>query len=68
MSQLKRNTEFHFAASEKPADEQSPGIDQSQPWKTLEMKRALAAWQSGEDAGCDPYNTIGSRAIRQRVA
>ena len=68
MSELKRNIDFRFGAGEKPAESSTPGIDESQPRQTLEMKRAMALWEGSQEAGSDPYNTVGVRAIKPRAA
>jgi hypothetical protein len=69
MSELKRNTNnFSFGAGEKPAEATTPGIEESQPRQTLEMKRAMALWEGSQEVGSDPYNAVGARAIRPRAA
>lgn len=64
MSELKRNPVFQFASGPQSGGIASPFIDESQPWKTQELRRSLAAMAGDANTGCDPYNTIGTRAIK----
>lgn len=68
MSDLKRNPEFQFAAGSKLVGTDQPGIEESQPRQTLEVKRAMDLLDAAQDNGCDPYNTLGTRPIRPRAA
>ena len=68
MSELKRNPDFQFSAGSKQAGPQEPGIDESQPRQTLEVRRAMDLLDGAQDNGCDPYNTLGTRPIRPRAA
>ncbi len=69
MSELKRNTnDFRFGTGERVAAASTPGIEESQPRQTLEMVRAMALWEGSQEAGSDPYNTVGVRAIKPRAA
>lgn len=68
MSDLKRNADFQFGGGRKPAGSPTPGIEDSQPRQTLEVKRAMDLLDAAHDNGCDPYNTLGTRPIRPRAA
>jgi hypothetical protein len=63
MSDLKRKTDFQFGNRGKSGPS-TPGIEDSQPRQTLEVKRATEFLDAAHDTGCDPYNTIGTRPIR----
>lgn len=66
MSELKRNADFAqgHPARKTPA----AGIDESQPWRTADMQQAMERWAVSADAGFDPYNHVGTSAIKPRAA
>jgi len=64
MSDLKRKADFQFGPRGKSTGPSGPGIDESQPGQTLEVKRAMDFLDAAHDSGCDPYNTISTRMIR----
>lgn len=68
MSELKRNADFQFGGGDRSKDSSGPGIEESQPRQTLEVKRAMALWAGNQESGCDPYNAVGARAIKPRAA
>jgi hypothetical protein len=68
MSELKRNTDFPVNAATPQAPAARPGIEESQPWRTAEMQRAMEVWIGNPEAGGDPYNHVGARARKPRAA
>jgi hypothetical protein len=68
MSELKRNTDFAVGVAAAKAMPTSAGIDESQPWRTADMQRAMASWTGLAEAGFDPYNHVGTLAKKSRVA
>jgi len=66
MSEQKRNMDFTLGNKAVPAATApgATGIGESQPWRAPDQARALALWKDGQNAGCDPYNSVGVRAFR----
>lgn len=68
MPEPKRNTDFPVNAAPAPGTRTIPGIEESQPWRTADMQRALERWTGDAEAGFDPYNHVGSQALKPRAA
>lgn len=67
MSELKRNPDFAGGTSAR-APTSTAGIDESQPWRTADMQRAMERWDASAEAGFDPYNHVGTRAKKPQAA
>lgn len=65
MSDLKRSADFRIGTRRVPATSATPGIEESQPWHAAEVQKNLDLWAQTAEAGCDPYNNTGIRAIRR---
>lgn len=68
MSELKRNADFATGSGGAKPSAGAAGIDESQPWRTAEMRQALAGWDPAADAGFDPYNHVGTQARKSQAA
>jgi hypothetical protein len=68
MSELKRNADFVAARTPARALPAAAGIDESQPWRTADMHRAMELWDESAVAGFDPYNHVGARTKKPQAA
>lgn len=68
MSELKRNPELAAGAPPARTLPAPAGIDESQPWRTADMQRAMEHWEASGEAGFDPYNHVGTRARKPHAA
>ena len=68
MSELKRNADFAARSLAAEAMPLATGIDQSQPWRTADMQKAMEHWDASADAGFDPYNHVGTQARKPQAA
>jgi hypothetical protein len=68
MSELKRNTDFAARSLASKAMPPAAGIDESQPWRTADMHKAMEHWDASANAGFDPYNHVGTQARKPQAA
>lgn len=68
MSDQKRNTDFTLDGRAVPLAKVAAGIEESQPWRAPDREKALSMWKDGQNAGCDPYNSVGTRAYKISAA